>query len=116
MDDVAALFRAADVFVSAAREEGYSFAVGEAMACGLPVVGSDIPGTAHFWPAPGFLRYPVEDRDALASRLRELAATDASTALAAGNRAWAIEHLGIDRYVDEMIECYRRVVTHGSDD
>jgi glycosyltransferase involved in cell wall biosynthesis len=110
VDDVAALFDAADVFVSAARTEGFCFAVGEAMACGLPVVGSDIPGTAHFWAAPGFVRYPVDDPDALATRLCELARDNARAELAQGNRCWAHKQLGPDRYVDEMMNCYGRVL------
>jgi glycosyltransferase involved in cell wall biosynthesis len=107
MDDVAALLGAGDVFVSAAREEGMSLAIGEAMAAGLPVLGSDIPGTAHYWPAPSFLRYPVEDPGALAQELRRLATSHAREGLGAENRRWAFEHLGIDRYVDETIDCYR---------
>jgi glycosyltransferase involved in cell wall biosynthesis len=110
LDDVASLLGAADVFVSAAREEGMPFALGEAMAAGLPVVSSDIPGSARYWSAPGFMRYPVEDRDALAARLRELAATDDREELGARNRQWAHENIGVERYVDEMIECYRRVL------
>jgi glycosyltransferase involved in cell wall biosynthesis len=110
LDDVASLLGAADVFVSAAREEGMPFAVGEAMAAGLPVVSSDIPGSARYWAAPGFVRYPVEDRDALAARLREMAATDDREELGARNRQWAYENIGVEHYVDEMIECYRRVL------
>ncbi len=110
VEDVTALFEVADVFVSAAREEGFSFAVGEAMACGLPVIGSDIPGTAHFWKAPGFVRYPVADPDGLANCLCELAGFDAHAELGQQNRRWAIEHLGVDRYVRETIECYRRLL------
>lgn len=110
VDDVVELFSAADVFVSAAREEGFPYAVAEAMACGLPVVGSDIPGTSDFWAAPHFLPYPVESAEALAERLRELRAADRRNQFGAENRRWAFDHLGIERYVDETIECYRRLL------
>jgi glycosyltransferase involved in cell wall biosynthesis len=109
VENVADLFGAADVFVSAAREEGFSYAVAEAIACGLPVVGSDIPGTSHFWRAPCFVRYPVEDPEALAERLQEVSA-GGGRELGAANRDWAFEHLRMDRLVDETIECYRRLL------
>jgi glycosyltransferase involved in cell wall biosynthesis len=107
VDDVASLFGAADVFVSAAREEGFSYAVGEAMACGLPVVASDIPGTAYFWAAPGFVRYGAGDPGALARCLDQMASSSGRAALGEGNRRWAHEHLGLDGYVAKMIDCYR---------
>jgi glycosyltransferase involved in cell wall biosynthesis len=40
-DQVAVLYRAADVFVLASTKEPYGTVYGEAMACGLPVVGWD---------------------------------------------------------------------------
>jgi glycosyltransferase involved in cell wall biosynthesis len=42
-DDVRPLYAAADVFVTASRAEGMPFAMLEALACGTPVVASDIP-------------------------------------------------------------------------
>jgi glycosyltransferase involved in cell wall biosynthesis len=110
VDDVVQLFGAADVFVSAAREEGFPYAVAEAMACGLPVVGSDIPGTSDFWPAPQFFSYPVGSPGALAERLAELRAAGHRLESGAANRRWAFDHLGIDRYVDETVDLYRRLL------
>lgn len=110
VDDVPSLLAAADVFVSAAREEGFSFAVGEAMAAALPVVGSDIPGTSHFWEAPAFIRYPVEDAEALAHALLDVASDPRRSDVGAANRSWAFEHLGLERFVDETVACYAAVL------
>jgi glycosyltransferase involved in cell wall biosynthesis len=109
VEDVTDVFGAADAFVSASRVEGFSYAVAEAMACGLPIVGSDIPGTSHFWPAPCFLSYPVEDADALAACLRAVIA-HGGREQGAANRRWAFEHLQLGRLVDETIELYERLL------
>ncbi|HTL35470.1 MAG TPA: glycosyltransferase [Kofleriaceae bacterium] len=44
IDDVSGLWRAADLCAHCSLTEGLPNAVLEAMACGLPVVGTDIPG------------------------------------------------------------------------
>lgn len=46
-DDVDQFLRAADLFVLPASEEGTSLALLEAMAAGLPIVATDIPGNRH---------------------------------------------------------------------
>lgn len=108
--DVASLFQAADVFVSAAREEGFSYAIGEAMASSLPVIGSDIPGTSHFWAAPGFLKYPTSDPDALLRRLEEIMRSSERESMGTGNRDWAFAHLDIATHVESTIELYERSI------
>jgi glycosyltransferase involved in cell wall biosynthesis len=68
--------QAADVFVLASHREGGSFALMEALACGLPVAASDIPsshallGDRH---AGAGVLWPRGDSTALAQALVELA-------------------------------------------
>lgn len=108
--DVAALFSSSDVFVSASREEGFPYAVGEAMASSLPVIGSDIPGTSHFWPAPAFLRYPTSDAPALRHRLEEVMTWPDRQSAGMSNRKWAFAHLDITSHVESTIELYERML------
>lgn len=110
VDDAAWLYAAADVFVSASRHEGYSYAVGEALACGLPVVLSDIEGTRLFADAPGTSTVPVGDAEALAERLGQVLADPERDTLGAENRSWAHRHLGIDRWSSRMLELYRELL------
>lgn len=110
VDDAAWLYAAADVFVSASRHEGYSYAVGEALACGLPVVLSDIEGTRLFTDAPGTFTVPAGDAEALAGRLAKVLADPQRDILGAENRRWAQRHLGVERWCSRMLELYRELL------
>lgn len=46
VDDVAALMPAFDLHLLLSRNEGFGIATVEAMACGVPVVATDVPGNA----------------------------------------------------------------------
>lgn len=110
VDDAAWLYAAADVFVSASRHEGYSYAVGEALACGLPVVLSDIEGTRLFTGAPGASTVPVGDAEALAARLAQVLGEPRRDLLRAENRDWADRNLGIDAWCSRMLGLYRELL------
>jgi glycosyltransferase involved in cell wall biosynthesis len=69
-EDMPALYRLADVVVSVPESDGLPLTVLEAMACGAPVVVSDLPGLREFLGArfPDVL-VPVGDVDALRQAL-----------------------------------------------
>jgi glycosyltransferase involved in cell wall biosynthesis len=84
------LYAAADLFVLPSRFEGYGMAYAEAIAHGVPVVGTQagaIPGTV---PAGAGVLVPPDDVDALATVLRGLIESPLQRErLAAGARAAA---------------------------
>jgi glycosyltransferase involved in cell wall biosynthesis len=87
---LAALYAASDLFVLASHYEGFGMAYAEAIAHGLPVIGTTggaIPDTV---PAGAGILVPPGDAPALAATLRQLIENAAERArLAAGARAAA---------------------------
>jgi glycosyltransferase involved in cell wall biosynthesis len=89
---LAALYTRADLFVLASHFEGYGMAYAEAIAHGLPIVGTTGGAIAQTVPASAGRLVPPGDVDALARALRDVIGDDASRrALAAGARAAAAE-------------------------
>ena len=107
-DDVAELYGSADLFISASREEAFSYAIGEAMACGLPVVSSDIPGPAAYFPAPGLVTFRNEDPASLREALREVLA--APPGFGEANKGFVRGRFGMDRHVDGVLDVLRELL------
>ena len=70
--DVPNLLRASDFFVLMSQREGLSFALLEAMACGLPAIVADIPENIEAVGDSG-LAVPYGDEEATAAAFRRLA-------------------------------------------
>lgn len=76
MADVEAFYAGADIFVLPSRYEGYGMAYTEALARGLPVIGSGAGAVRETLPEEGAIYCGVEDVDALKSALELLIAND----------------------------------------
>jgi glycosyltransferase involved in cell wall biosynthesis len=90
------LYAAADLFVHAPREERWGVSVGEALACGLPVVASSRVGAAHDLVVTGVngFTYPAADSAALAATIGSALALDRGQAMRASEpliAAWGLE-------------------------
>ncbi|HEY4405171.1 MAG TPA: glycosyltransferase family 4 protein [Xanthobacteraceae bacterium] len=84
------LYAAADLFVLSSRFEGYGMAYAEAIAHGLPVVGTRAGAVPDTVPAGAGVLVPPDDVDALALVLRRLIESPSERArLSAGARAAA---------------------------
>jgi glycosyltransferase involved in cell wall biosynthesis len=105
-DAVVALMQAAGALVQPSVYEGFGLPVVEAMACGCPVVGSDIPPLREVTDGAAML-VPARDVARLAGALREVTGSaDRRQALAAQGllRARAFSW---DRCARETLQVYR---------
>lgn len=113
--DVPDLLRASDLFLHPSREEGFSNAILEAMAAGLPVVACDVGGNpeAMIDGVTGRL-VPPRDPERFAEAMRELIADEAkrkSFGEAGLRRAAGL--FSLDRMVEEMESLYDSLARGG---
>jgi glycosyltransferase involved in cell wall biosynthesis len=115
-DDAAALLAAGDVVVSSSRSEGFPQTLIHAMAAGLPVVATDVGGTAEIvvHDHTGLL-VPADDPAALARAIDALLADRArSGALGEAGRARLVEQdLTRRAMVEQMRAIYTSLVRAG---
>lgn len=92
-DVVSSRLAEADILVMTSTSEGRPNAVLEAMAAGVPVVGSDIPGLRELIvPGVGGMLFPVGDHEALAACLLSLADRSKRCRLGDGGRQFIADH------------------------
>jgi glycosyltransferase involved in cell wall biosynthesis len=107
-DDVRAFYAAADVLLATSAAEGAPFALLEALSCGTPVVGTEIPGHRLAGGGPAALRLG----DAVPERLAELVAAaleqppDEREAEAAEAHDWVVRNRGVDGWAREIGSLY----------
>jgi L-malate glycosyltransferase len=110
--DLPALLRGADVFLLPSEVESFGLAALEALACGVPVVASDVGGLPEFVAEGevGFLR-PMGDVAALAEAVGRLLGDEPlRRRLGAAGRRLAETRYAPAPAVDRYLEIYRRVL------
>ena len=112
-DDVEDLYCAADVFVFASYREGLPISPIEAMAGGLPVVASDIPGCCEeIEDEESGLLFATGDADGLARQLAQVIA-DAPLRQRLGERArQRAQMFDIGLVLDRQLELYGEIADH----
>ena len=116
-DDVPELLSAADAFVMASRYEGMPNAMMQAMAAGLPVVGTDVGGIPELIrnKVNGYI-VPAGDAAALARDMVRLstATADERRTMGSNGRTLIEERFSTDRVMDLWLDLIDRCSNHGA--
>jgi glycosyltransferase involved in cell wall biosynthesis len=108
--DVPELLKASDIYVHVPLYEGFGIAVIEAMAAGLPVIASDVPGLAQVVGDWG-VRIPPKDPEALAGAIRRLLDSSELRREFAQKSIRRAADFDIEKTVDGYIEVYEDVLS-----
>ncbi len=116
VDNPEEYMRAADIFALPSTREGFSMAIVEAMACGLPVVAFNIPEVSRIQVAHGVhgLLTPLGDKEALSNALCQLI-ENPTLRQAMGNaaRERVLQEFTHEKVIQRYLELYTRVMqTH----
>jgi len=103
----------ASVLVHPAIEDGFALAVGQALACGRPVITTRQTGAAEVI-ADGVNGYVLEcrDVDGLVDRLRLLARDRSLLDRLSAAAPQAVAHLGYPQFAGNMARLYSRVLAN----
>lgn len=107
-DDLPRYYRSADLYVSASRTDGTSISLLEALACGCPVLVSDIPGNRE-WVQDGVQGwlFPDGDEDALVAALvRAVQQRSQLTAMRTAARALAEQRADWNKNFPKLLHAY----------
>jgi glycosyltransferase involved in cell wall biosynthesis len=109
--DICRLTAALDIAVSPSHAEGFSNTIGEAMACGVPCVVTDV-GDSRFVAGETGVAVPPGDPAALAAGVGTLirAGTEGRRALGRAARARIQEHFSISRVARMVEDLYEEIL------
>lgn len=110
-DDVEAILPGFDIFCLSSSSEAFPNVLGEAMACGLPCVATDVGDCARLLDGLGRI-VPPGDSDAMAAAIVELARMDVAQRAEMGKaaRARIVTSYGLDAAVDRYAELYHSIL------
>jgi glycosyltransferase involved in cell wall biosynthesis len=108
---VAQYYRASDIYLHPSRAESFGLAVAEAMACGVPVVASDVGGIPEIvTDRENGLLVPVGDAEALAAAaLSLLADDDTRDRIARAGAERIARDFTFERQVESYLDWYAEI-------
>ena len=111
--DVAAVLKASDIYIHSTHSDGFGIAACEAMAAGLPVVASDVPGLAQVVAGAGIL-FPPGNAKALVHYLTALIKSPEQQREMSRASLQRARQFSIENTVDGCIRMYESVLGAGA--
>jgi glycosyltransferase involved in cell wall biosynthesis len=112
--ELAAAYRACDVFVLPSTAEGFPLSVQEAMSSGIAVVTTDLSGYAVYELDRDRVSLIDRDTETLRVRLREIAAdSELRRQMGKYGREYAVERFAWPEHASRLIEAYRSAIRPG---
>lgn len=114
-DEVASLFGAADLFVLPSEKESFGLVALEAMACGVPVIGSSAGGIPEVVTdgQTGFLSQVGDTTKMARDAVRLLRDNSLYHAFSTAGRDQAVARFNVHDKLEEYEQLYRRVIAEG---
>lgn len=109
--DVPELIKMADIYVQSSHFEGFGIATLEAMAGGVPVIASDVPGLNDVVEGAGIL-FPPGDAEALAKAIASLLSSQESRSEFSQAGLEKAKKFSIDQTAKLYMELYQRYVSN----
>lgn len=107
-EEIASLYGQVDCFISCSDCETFSYAVAEACYSGLPVIQSDIEGTAWNKPNPGCITFESGNEKKLAERMLQFCEQGAISMEKAGSISRFIEsRYTLNKWSESIIKFYK---------
>ncbi len=104
-DDVARIMKTVDLYVQSSHWEGFGMAAVEAMASGLPVIASDVPGLAEVVKDGGLL-FPKGDYTALANTIKDICTSRELYYNTVNRCKMKSKEFSVQEMVDQYIDVY----------
>lgn len=107
-DDVASYYNYADIFLSASREEGFSYALVEAAYCKPLLISSDIPAPVSL-KIPHLFTYPVENVEELKSLLFSVLkmTNEKYKEIKVTQKKYVVETYELNNWTQRIVEYYQ---------
>lgn len=111
LEQLPAIYASADVYLSASHSDGSSVSLMEALACGRPVIVSDIPSNQE-WVKPAENGWPFKDGNSadLAAKMLEAVASPRLAEMAINNRILAEQKADWQKNFAKLLAAYDEAV------
>jgi glycosyltransferase involved in cell wall biosynthesis len=108
-ENIEKYYTMSDIFLSPSRDEGFVYAIPEAIYCGSIPIRSDLPTTD--WRLPYDMVVPCEDSEALREKVEyiitSLLGTEKLITMLEKNKEYVVKNFSIDSWSEEILALYK---------